>query len=145
MGKRPEENYGLTGLPTEVEYLRADRKWLVDRIRELECAYGIDASAKHDDKSTEDRQMTLKHYDFDNDGNRLVGPDGIYVLSSDIYRRLEIIEKLLDDPTLVHPAGCNCAIKSRDIGHHATDCPYRALRQFLADLGSTSDAAEKHG
>lgn len=30
----------------------------------------------------------VKRYDFDNDGNRLVGPDGIYVLASD-YERLE--------------------------------------------------------
>lgn len=37
----------------------------------------------------------------------------------------------------VHPAGCNCAIKSRDVSHHATNCPYRALREFLADLGPT--------
>lgn len=37
MNNRPAENYGLDGLPTEVEYLRADRKWLADRIRELEA------------------------------------------------------------------------------------------------------------
>ena len=30
----------------------------------------------------------VKRYDFDNDGNRLIGPDGIYVLASD-YERLE--------------------------------------------------------
>lgn len=30
----------------------------------------------------------VKRYDFDNDGNRLVGPDGIYVLASD-YEKLE--------------------------------------------------------
>jgi hypothetical protein len=37
MSERPAENYGLDGLPTEVEYLRADRKWLVERLRELEA------------------------------------------------------------------------------------------------------------
>lgn len=30
----------------------------------------------------------VNRYDFDNDGNRLVGPDGIYVLASD-YEKLE--------------------------------------------------------
>lgn len=32
MDKRPQENYGLPGLPTEVEYLRADRQWLIARL-----------------------------------------------------------------------------------------------------------------
>lgn len=32
MDKRPEENYGLPGLPTEIEYLRADRKWLAAEL-----------------------------------------------------------------------------------------------------------------
>lgn len=30
----------------------------------------------------------VEHYDFDNDGNRLAGPDGIYVLASE-YEKLE--------------------------------------------------------
>jgi hypothetical protein len=60
-----------------------------------------------------------------------------------IAKRLDIITKLLDDPTPVHPIGCNCAIKSRDIAHHARDCPYRALREMIAELRSTADTEAK--
>jgi hypothetical protein len=51
-----------------------------------------------------------------------------------IARRLEIITNLLNDETPVHPIGCNCAIKSRLIAHHAQDCPYRALREMVRVL-----------
>lgn len=37
MNARPEENYGLPGLPTEVEYLRADRAWLSAKIAQMEA------------------------------------------------------------------------------------------------------------
>lgn len=58
-----------------------------------------------------------------------------------ISKRLDIITKLLDDPTSVHPIGCNCAIKSRDIAHHALDCAYRALREIVAELRSVGVVA----
>lgn len=52
----------------------------------------------------------VEHYDFDNDGNRLVGPDGIYVLASD-YEKLEA--------ALREIAGDLCYLAAWDIANAA--------------------------
>jgi hypothetical protein len=60
-----------------------------------------------------------------------------------ITRRLDVITKLLDDLTPVHPAGCNCAIMNRLVTAHRSECPYRLLREMVAELRSTVDTEGK--
>lgn len=60
-------------------------------------------------------------------------------MTPSIEKRLAVLESLLANDSSVHPPGCDCAIKSRDLAHHAGNCPYRMLKELLpllrAELG----------
>lgn len=61
---------------------------------------------------------------------------------ADITKRIDLLERLLDGEHSVHPAGCRCAIMSRDIAHHDSKCPYRLLKELLPELRALRTSGE---
>lgn len=61
-----------------------------------------------------------------------------------IAKQIAVIEKLLVEDGLVNPPGCNCAIKSRYLVDHATNCPWRLLTEILPTLRLASNSGAQH-
>ena len=52
----------------------------------------------------------------------------------DVMKRADALERLLTLDESVHPPACMCAIKSRVVEHHASDCPYRMALELIVEL-----------
>lgn len=55
-------------------------------------------------------------------------------MANKIEKRLDVLERLLNYDKSVHPPLCDCAIKSRMTLHHDPACPYRNIKEIIAEV-----------